>query len=49
MLRFNKIMYLNQVLAFGLCDKWLKLGGGEGVDKTGFRDDQQKNLCAGED
>jgi hypothetical protein len=32
--------YLNQVLALGLGDQWLKLRGGEGVDQTSLRDDQ---------
>lgn len=37
---------LDQVLALGLCDERLELGGGEGVDKTSFRDHQQKDLGA---
>ena len=41
--------YLNQVLALGLGDQWLKLGSGEGVDQTSLRDDQQEHLSAGED
>lgn len=45
----TKASYLDQVLAFGLCDQRLKLGSGEGVDKTGFGDDQQENLCASKD
>ncbi len=32
--------YLNQVLALGLGDQRLELGGGEGVDQTSFRDDE---------
>lgn len=41
--------YLDQVLAFRLCDERLKLGGGECIDETRFRDDQEKNLSAGKD
>lgn len=40
---------LDQVLALGLGNKWLKLGGSEGVDKAGLRHDQQQDLGAGED
>lgn len=41
--------YLDEVLALGLGDQRLKFGGSEGVDKTGFRDDQEKNLSASQD
>jgi hypothetical protein len=41
--------YLDQVLALGLGDEWLQLGGGEGVDETGLGDDQKEHLGAGED
>ena len=41
--------YLNQVLAFSLGDKGLKLGCGEGVNQTGFRHDEKQDLCSGED
>ncbi len=42
-------MYLNEVLALGLGDQWLELGGGEGVDETGLGDDEEEHLSAGED
>lgn len=42
-------MYLDQVLAFGLCDERLQFGGGECVDEAGFRHDQEEHLGAGED
>jgi hypothetical protein len=41
--------YLNEVLALGLGDERLQLGGSEGVDKTGLGDDQQQHLGASED
>lgn len=41
--------YLDEVLAFGLGDEWLELGGGEGVDEASLGDDQQQHLGAGED
>jgi hypothetical protein len=41
--------YLDEVLALGLGDERLQLGGGECVDKTGLGDDQQQHLGAGED
>lgn len=41
--------YLDQVLALGLGDEWLQLGGGEGVDETGLGDDQKEHLGASED
>ena len=41
--------YLNQVLALGLGDQRLEFGGSEGVDKAGFRNDQEKNLSASQD
>lgn len=37
---------LNQRLALVFGDERLQLGSGEGIDKTGFRNDQQKDLCA---
>lgn len=37
----RNIIYLNQVLALWLGDKWLELGGGEGVDETRFRDHEK--------
>lgn len=43
------VAYLNEVFAFGLCDKWLELRCCESVDKACLRDNQKKNLCAGED
>lgn len=36
--------YLDQVLALSLSDERLKLGRGEGVDKTGLGHDEQQNL-----
>jgi len=39
---------LNEVLALGLCHEWLELGSGEGIDKTGLRDDEEKNLSTSE-
>ena len=33
-------MYLNQVLALGLGNKWLQLWRGEGVDEAGLRNDK---------
>lgn len=41
--------YLDEVLALSLGDQGLELGGGEGVDQTGLRDDEQEDLRAGED
>lgn len=40
--------YLNEVLALGLGDERLQLGGGEGIDETRLRDNQQEHLGAGE-
>lgn len=37
---------LNQRLALVFGDERLQLGSGEGIDKTGFRNDQQQDLCA---
>lgn len=39
---------LDKILALRLSDQWLQLGSGKGVDETGFRDDEQQHLCAGE-
>ena len=39
---------LDEIFAFRLGDKWLEFGGGEGVDKTGFGDDEQQDLRAGQ-
>lgn len=41
--------YLDEVLAFSLCDKGLELWCREGVDETGFGDDEQQHLGARED
>lgn len=41
--------YLDQVLALGLGDQRLELGGREGVDQTGLRDDEEEDLRAGQD
>jgi len=38
--------YLDQVLALGLCDERLQLGGGESVDETGFGHDEKQDLGA---
>lgn len=35
-LRDREMTYLNQVLALGLCDERLQLGGGKGVDEAGL-------------
>ena len=40
--------YLDQVLALGLGDKRLQLGGGEGVDEAGLGDDEKEHLGTGE-
>jgi hypothetical protein len=44
-----EITYLDEVLALGLCDKWLQLWGREGVDETGLRDDEEQHLGASKD
>lgn len=41
--------HLNKVLAFWLGDQRLELWGGEGVDQTGLRDDEQQDLGTGQD
>lgn len=41
--------YLDEVLAFGLGHERLELRGGEGVDKAGFRDDEEQDLGTSED
>ena len=41
--------YLNQVLALGLCDERLQLGGGKGVDEAGLRHDEEQDLGARQD
>ena len=41
--------YLNQVLAFRFCDEWLELRCCESIDKTGFGNDEEEDLGAGED
>jgi hypothetical protein len=41
--------YLDQVLAFGLGDERLQLGGGEGIDQSGLGDDKEEHLGSGED
>ena len=38
---------LDEILAFRLRDERLKLGCGERIHETGFRDDEQQHLCAG--
>jgi hypothetical protein len=40
---------LDEILAFGFGDEGLELGGGEGVDEAGLGDDEEEDLCAGED
>lgn len=44
-----EVTYLNQVLALGLGDKRLQLGGGESIDEAGLGDDQQEDLGTSED
>ena len=39
---------LDEVLALGLGDERLELGGGEGVDEAGLGDDEEEDLGAGE-
>lgn len=39
---------LDEVLALGLGNERLELGGGEGVDETGLGHDKEENLGAGE-
>ena len=39
---------LNEVLAFGLGHERLELGSGEGIDETGLRDDEEKDLSTRE-
>ena len=41
--------YLNQILAFGLCDEGLELGCREGVDQASLGDNEEKNLSASQD
>ena len=41
--------YLNQILAFWLCDEWLEFWCGEGVDETGLGHDEKQHLGARED
>ena len=41
--------YLDEVLALGLGNERLKLGGGKCVDETGFGHDKEKHLGAGQD
>lgn len=42
------VAYLDEVLALGLGDEWLQLGGREGVDKACLRHDQKQHLCTRE-
>lgn len=42
-------MYLNEVFAFGFGDERLQLGGGKGVDESGFGDHEEEDLGAGQD
>lgn len=41
--------YLDEVLALGLGDQRLELGGGEGVDQPRLGDDEQEDLRASQD
>ena len=41
--------YLNQILAFSLCDERLELGCREGVNQTGLGNNEEENLGAGQD
>lgn len=41
--------YLDQILALGLGDKWLKLRSGECVDQASLGNNQKKDLSASED
>lgn len=43
------VSYLDEVLALGFGDQRLELGSGEGVDKSGLGDDEQKHLGASQD
>jgi len=43
------VTYLNEVLAIGLGDKWLKLRCGERIDKTSLRNNEEEHLGASED
>lgn len=43
------VLYLNEILAFWLGDERLEFRCGEGVDETGFRNDEKKHLGASED
>ena len=43
------VTHLNQIFALGLGDEWLELWRGEGIDETGFRDHEQKDLRASKD
>ena len=38
----------DEVLALGLGDEWLQLGGCECVDEASLRDNQQQDLSTGE-
>ena len=42
-------LYLNQILAFGLCDERLELGCREGINQTSLGNDEEENLGAGQD
>ena len=41
--------YLNQVLPLGFGDERLELRSCEGIDETGFRNDEKEDLGAGQD
>jgi hypothetical protein len=41
--------YLDQILAFGLCDERLKFGCRESVNQTGLGNDEEENLSASQD
>ena len=45
-LDWGRMSYLNQVLALSLGDQRLQLWGGESVDKTGFRHNEEQDLSA---
>lgn len=45
----HAIAYLDEILALGLCNQWLKLWGRESVNKSSLRDDEEKNLSSGKD
>jgi hypothetical protein len=38
---------LDEILALRLGDERLQFGGGESINQTGFRDDEEEDLCTG--